>query len=346
MSVHPILRFPGQAILSDVTRANGALVAVGYVPPDWTPAAWTSSNGLDWLLRPIAPTAFTFPVALTSDSSGDLVTVGRSSDLPMAWTSTDGAEWQGHEVPVLGGTTAERMTAITATSSGYVAGGSVGPELSERHARFWTSNDGAAWEPVADDATSFADAEVRAITAFGDGFVAVGVLGPARHPTGAVAWISSDGQTLIRIDDPAFADAVVSSIVVPPFGGLLAVGSDIEKKAALAWLSSDGRHWRRITAGDYGDQRNLWMTDVAAIGDQVIAVGTAQATQRSSATAWTSVDGVSWVQSHNAAVFEQVELFAITAGGPGAVSVGVFGGPDSAVPAILVTPGAGNLRVP
>src|SRR6185437_13751903 len=34
--VHPILRFAGQAILSDVTQANGTLVAVGYVPPDWT----------------------------------------------------------------------------------------------------------------------------------------------------------------------------------------------------------------------------------------------------------------------------------------------------------------------
>ena len=40
--VHPILRFAGQAVPSDVTETDGKLVAIGYVPPDWTPAAWTS----------------------------------------------------------------------------------------------------------------------------------------------------------------------------------------------------------------------------------------------------------------------------------------------------------------
>jgi hypothetical protein len=346
VSVHPILRFPGQAILADVTETQGALVAVGYVPPDWIPAAWTSSNGLDWVLHPIDPTAFTFPVALANGSRGNLVAVGRSAGDPVAWTSSDGATWQLHQVAVLGGSEPERMTAVAATNSGYVAGGSFGPELFDRHARFWTSPDGATWDPVADDATAFADAEVTAIAASGDGLVAVGVLGPAQHRTGAVAWTSSDGRSWTRVDDPAFADAVVASIIVPPSGGLLAVGSDIAKKAALAWLSPNGQHWQRIVAGDYGDQRHLWMTDVAAIGDQVIAVGTAQANQRSSATSWTSADGVRWVQAHPSSVFEQVELLAVAAGGPGAVSVGVFGGPDSAVPAILVSPGSGPLRVP
>jgi hypothetical protein len=238
------------------------------------------------------------------------------------------------------------MTTVVATTFGYLAGGSAGPEFFDRHARFWTSRDGATWVAVPDDEAAFADAEVTSITPFGDSYVAVGVLGPAQHHTGAVAWTSSDGQTWARIDDPAFDNGVASSVIVPPFGGLLAVGSDIDKKAALAWISADGHQWKRITAGDYGDRRNLWMTDVAAIGDRVIAVGTSQASQRGSATSWVSADGVSWEQAHSASVFEQVELLAISAGGPGAVTVGVFGGPDSAVPAILVTPASGNLRVP
>jgi len=344
--VHPILRTWGQAILSDVTQAEGNLVAVGYVPPDWTPAAWTSSNGLDWAYRKMDSTAFTFPVAVTSGSGGTLVAVGRRMNDPVAWTSSDGATWQLHEVPVLGGTAAERMTAVVATDFGYVAGGSAGPELFERHARFWTSRDGSTWDPVPDDATAFADAEVTAISAFRNGYVAVGVLGNVQHHTGAVAWTSLDGLTWRRIDDNAFAGGVASSIIVAPFGGLLAVGSDVDRKAALAWISPDGEHWQRITARDYGDRRNLWMTDVAAIGDRVIAVGTSQATQRASATSWVSTDGISWEQAHTAPILEQVELLAVSAGGPGAVAVGVFGGPDSAVPTILLTPGSGDLKQP
>jgi hypothetical protein len=172
------------------------------------------------------------------------------------------------------------------------------------------------------------------------------VLGPAQHHTGGVAWTSSNGQTWTRIDDPAFEDAVPSSIIVAPFGGLLAVGSDIERKAALAWLSPDGEHWKKVVAGDYGDRRNLWMTDVAAVGDRVIAVGTSQATQRASATSWISADGIIWEQAHTAPILEQLELYAVTAGGPGAVSVGAFGGPDSAVPRVLLTPGLGDLEKP
>jgi len=344
--VHPILRFAGQAILADVIDVGGTLVAVGYVPPDWTPASWTSSNSLDWAYHPFGSTAFTFPVALTSGPGGALVAVGRRVHDPVAWTSSDGASWQLHDVSILGGTAAERMTAVTATDFGYLAGGSAGPELFERHARFWTSGDGVTWDPVADDQATFADAEVTAITTLGNGFVAVGVLGPAQHHTGGVAWTSPDGQRWTRIDDPAFDDAVVSSVIVSPFGGVLAVGSNIEKKAALAWTSADGQHWQRITAGDYGDKRNLWMTDVAAVRDRVVGVGTAQATQRASATAWVSTDGVHWEQAHPSPIFEQVELLAVTAGGPGAVAVGVFGGPDSAVPRVLLTPGLGDLKQP
>lgn len=344
---HPILRFPGQAILADVLESDGKLLTVGYVPPDWTPAAWTSSDGLSWAYHEIGATPFTFPVALArggGDGGGTIVAVGRQVSDPVAWTSADGVTWQIHEVPSLGGKGAERMNAVVATSSGYVAGGSAGPELFDRHARFWTSPDGVTWQPVADDPVAFADAEVTSIASLGDTLVAVGALGPAQHRTGGVAWTSTDGTSWTRIDDPVFHDAFVASIIVAPFGGVLAVGSDIGKNVALAWLSDDGHVWRKVIAGDYGDRRHLWMTDVAAIGQAVVAVGTSQATQRAAATSWISTDGVAWEQAGLASTFEQVELFAVSKGGPGVISVGVFGGPDSAVPAILVSPGSGNLR--
>ena len=343
---HPILRFPGQAIFTDATNGQGTLVAVGYVPPDFTPAAWTSSNGLTWAYHAIDSTAFTFPVAVASGAEGGFVAVGRRVKDAVAWTSSHGARWEIHEVPTLGGADAERMNAVVATSVGFVAGGSAGPEGFERHARFWTSPDGVRWDPVADQLEAFADAEVTGLTQFRNGLVAVGVLGSAQHHTGSVAWTSPDGRTWTRVEDPAFAGGVAASVIAAPFGGLLAVGTDLDRKAALVWLSPDGRRWTKVTAGDYGDKRNLWMTDVVAVGDRVIAVGTSQASQRPSATSWVSVEGTHWDQAEALPVLGQVEFLAVAADGPRAIALGRFGGPDSAVPTIMVTPGSGDLAAP
>jgi len=341
--VHPMLRIPGQAMIVDVAPLPaGGFVAVGYVPPDWVPAAWTSSDGLSWSIHFMATTTFTFPVSLTVGANGTAVAVGRSGKLPVAWTSADGSAWQEHPVPVLGGDgVAERMTSIVTREDGYVAGGSVGPELFERHARFWTSADGADWKPVADDPDAFANAEVRAITKFGDGFVAVGVVGTAQHPSGAVAWISADGSTWSRVDDPSFVDGIAVAVVPAPFGGVVAVGSDVGRREAVAWTSADGRRWTKAPSEASREHSGgfAWMTDVVAIGDTVIGIGDYQGLQRGTATAWVSRDGMSWVQARSAPVQEQGEFYAITPGGPGAIVVGSFGAPDSYVPTIWLSPG-------
>lgn len=341
--VHPMLRIPGQAMIVDVAPLpSGGFVAVGYVPPDWIPAAWTSSDGLTWSIHFMGTTTFTFPVSVAVGADGTVVAVGRSGSLPVAWTSADGVAWQEHEVPVLGGNgIAERMTTIVARANGYVAGGSVGPELFDRHARHWTSPDGVAWTPVPDDPATFANAEVRSITTFGDGFVAVGVVGTAQKASGAVAWTSADGSSWTRVDDPSFLDGIAVSVVAAPFGGLVAVGSDVARREAVAWTSPDGRRWTR--APDEASREHsggfAWMTDVVSIGDVVIGVGDYQGLQRGTATSWVSRDGLTWAQSRSAPVQEQGEFYAITRGGPGAIVVGSFGAPDSYVPTIWLSPG-------
>jgi hypothetical protein len=341
--VHPMLRIPGQAMVVDVApRLAGGFVAVGYVPPDWVPAAWTSSDGLSWSIHFMATTTFTFPVSLAVGADGTAVAVGRSGKLPVAWTSADGVAWQEHSVPVLGGEgVAERMTTIVTGKHGYVAGGSVGPELFDRHARFWTSADGADWRPVPDDPTAFANAEVRAITRFGDGFVAVGVVGTAQRPSGAVAWTSTDGSTWSRVDDPSFVDGIAVAVVPAPFGGLVAIGSDVGRREAVAWRSADGRRWTRAPNEASREHSGgfAWMTDVIAIGDTVIGIGDYQGLQRGTATSWVSHDGMSWVQARSSPVQEQGEFYAITPGGPGVIVVGSFGAPDSYVPTIWLSPG-------
>jgi hypothetical protein len=341
---HPILRIPGQAMIADVTPLPGhGFVAVGYVPPDWIPVAWTSPDGLTWSIHlTMGATDFTFPVSVAGGADGTVAAVGRSGPKPVAWTSADGAAWQQHAVSLLDGSgVAERMTTIAAGSHGYVAGGSVGPELFDRHARLWTSTDGTEWAPVPDDPVVFANAEVRAITPFGEGFVAVGVVGEAQHPSGAVAWTSADGSKWTRVEDPSFSDGVAVSVVPAPFGGLVAVGSDVGRKEAVAWTSPDGRRWTRAPSEPSREHSGgfVWMTDVVAIGDSVIGIGDYQGLQRGTATSWVSRDGTHWAQARSAPVQEQGEFYAITPGGPGAIVVGSFGAPDSYVPTIWLSPG-------
>jgi hypothetical protein len=339
---HPILRIPGQAMMADVVGLpDGGFVAVGYVPPDWTPAAWTSPDGETWSIHTIGTTGFTFPVSVAVGGDGTLVAVGRAGQVPVAWTSTDGVLWNQHAVPVLEGLNlAERMTTVSATAHGFVAGGSAGPELFDRHARFWTSPDGLEWRSVPDDPAAFANAEVRAITTYGDGLVAVGVVGSAQVPTGAVAWTSTDASTWTRIDDPALYGGKAVAVTAAPFGGLVAVGSDLDRREAVAWTTADGRRWTRAPSEASRQQQGfVWMTDATAIGETVIAIGEYQGLQRGTATAWVSGDGTHWDRARTAPVQEQGEFYAITPAGPGVIVVGSFGAPDSYVPTVWLSPG-------
>lgn len=319
----------------------GGFVAVGYVPPDWVPAAWTSSDGVNWSLHAMGTTAFTFPVSLAAGADGGVVAVGRSGQMPVAWTSVDGVAWTPHPVPLLeGGEVAERMTTVVASERGYVVGGSVGPELLDRHARFWTSADGIDWRPVPDDSVAFANSEVRSITKIDDGFVAVGVVGTVQKHSGAVAWTSADGLTWARVDDPSFADGVAVAIVTAPFGGLVAVGSDVDRREAVAWTSPDGHRWTRAPRDvSLEDPGYVWMSDIVAIGETVVAIGGYQPLQRGTATSWVSRDGIHWERARSAPVQQQGEFYAITPGGPGAIVVGAFGGPDSYAPRVWLSPG-------
>jgi len=340
-SGHP-LHFPGQAMMADVAvLPSGGLASVGYVYPGWHPTSWTSTDGRAWDLHPIADTEFTFPVAMAVGPDGHLVAVGRSGSSPLAWTSADGTAWAPHLVATLGdGSVAERMTTVVATPDGFIAGGSVGPELLDRHARFWTSPDGIDWQPVADDPAAFAEAEVRAIARLADGYVATGVTGSVQDVTGSTAWTSPDGRTWTRHDDPALRAGRAIALASPPWGGIVAVGSDRTEDEALAWTSSDGVSWAlapsEASRQYYGKIR---MTDVTVAGGELVAIGNYVGVQRGTATSWVSTDGRHWAKAHVAPIQQQVELYAIAAAGPGVVAVGSFGAPDDYIPTVLLSPG-------
>ncbi len=129
-------------------------------------------------------------------------------------------------------------------------------------------------------------------------------------------------------------------MVEAPFGGLVAVGSDLDRREAVAWTSPDGRVWTRAPTERSREWPGgfVWMTDVAVFGGSVIAIGDYQGLQRGTGTSWVSRDGIHSIQARSAPVQEQGEFYAITEGGPGAIVVGSFGAPDSYVPAIWLSP--------
>jgi hypothetical protein len=234
------------------------------------------------------------------------------------------------------------MTSVVASAQGFVAGGSVGPELLDRHARFWTSSEGATWTPVPDDDAAFANAEVRSVTTLASGgFVAVGVVGTFQQPTGAVAWTSADGRSWKRIDAGAFEGGIAVSVVQAANNTVIAVGSDLDRRNAVVWTSPNaGASWSR--SPDEASRQHsggyAWMTDVTVVGDQLIAVGTLQGHQRGTAISWVSKDGEAWQQAHAAPVQEGAEFYAVTGNGYGALVVGDFGAPDSYVPEVWQSP--------
>jgi photosystem II stability/assembly factor-like uncharacterized protein len=348
LSGHPA-HFPGQAVMADVAWTGTEYVSIGYVSPGWTPIAWTSPDGDHWTIQRIGDTEFTFPVGIAVGQSGGVVAVGRSGPRPIAWTSPDGQRWASHGVPTLGTAgVAERMTTIVVTPDGYLAGGSVGPETLERHARYWRSPDGADWTPVADDPTAFADAEVRSIVRNASGYVAVGLLGTAVEPTGSLAWTSADGEHWARVDDPDLAKGRVASLVVRPDGGLLAVGADLDRHGAAIWTSTDGRTWD-LAPGEASRRQNgsMRMSDVASVDDRYIAVGDFAVLQYSTMGVWTSTDLAHWTAAADIPAFQGAEPYAIAAGPvgtsggattPGLVVVGSFGNPDDYIPTVWVSP--------
>jgi len=347
--------FPGQAVIDDVAASGSGdrLVAVGYVGigGDWRARAWSSTDGRTWHLAVLDDRSASFAVAITVAPDGAFVAVGHVGSLAAAWRSADGRSWTAGRVASLvmaddGGAAgsrapeeAERMTAVLRTSTGLIAGGSVGPELGGRRARFWRSTDGDEWLPVPDEEAQFAGYEVRSIVDAGTGLTATGDGGHG-SPGPSVAWTSPDGLRWDRHDDAALAQGHVVAVADAPTAGVVAVGSDLDEREAVSWTSPDGVTWAkaptepsRLHAGE-----KIRMTDVVTTPAGLVAIGNYVGMQYGTGASWLSADALHWTMGPDQPTLGQGEPEAVITWRDQLVMVGSRGAPDNYIPTVWIGP--------
>ena len=186
---------------------------------------------------------------------------------------------------------------MAAGASAVVVSGQTGDSES-----IWVSTDpsGLGWS-LLDGALGAGDIRVGSITAYGDGFVAVGTEDDAR----AAVWVSADGTEWRRIpDQPSFSDVpwIWMQAVASNNDQLVAVGkheADGHLRAA-AWTSTDGETWTRLDGPFHGDPAHLQqqMEGVITTANGYIAFGwEAENWSGIRAAIWTSEDGTTWTRA-------------------------------------------------
>jgi hypothetical protein len=215
-----------------------------------------------------------------------------------------------------GGPPRAHTHAVTAGGPGLVAVGAY--DAFDDKADIWTSSDGRTWRRV--PGTQLGPGVINDVTTGGPGLVAVGN-GNAGRFQGAV-WTSRDGLIWSREpNDPIFDGTSIAAIGAGG-PGLVAVGNRNH-----AWFSSDGLTWERASVptvptdvypGDNGRTPQVYMTDVAAAGDRLVAVGWAMMSDNSEqVVAWTSADGMTWTGVPlDPEVFPDSSSFKSVTGGP------------------------------
>ncbi len=183
---------------------------------------------------------------------------------------------------------------MTAGGPGLVAVGAY--DAYDAMADIWTSSDGRTWSRVIGQ--ELGPGVINDVTCGGPGLVAVGDGEGDGSARGAV-WTSRDGLAWSRApDDPVFGRGWIKAVTAGG-PGLVAVGFPHR-----AWFSPDGLTWTRASVppvppdvypGDNGQTPQVYLDDVAAAGDRLVAVGGMMMNDEShQAVVWISADGMTW----------------------------------------------------
>lgn len=273
-------------------------------------AVWTSTDSREWERTTVRPSAGITNETMEAVASTDagLVAVGQVGHGPEGdaglWRLVDG-EWQASRPPEMGGTHEQWASEIAVGEGGIlVAGGE--NAWGEVRPRLWFSADGDEWSSVDGGPGGPFDAPgeeaVRAVTAVGAGFVAVGWRSVDNEQDG-VAWFSPDGESWEEVDDPELAqEGRQALLTVAVVDGVVVAGGYVDDVAGqgkpAVWRSADGRGWNPpvtklpMSLNRIG-VRDLAVRSLSVSGERMVAAGGNDWRPH----VWTSDDaGVTWKQ--------------------------------------------------
>ena len=258
--------------VTDLAEVDGRLVAIGrFGMMDTDQVAWvtwTSDDGGDtWTEHRDGPS----PHALRAVASGGPGLIGAGWDYsgttPFdAWiaVSDDGVEWEKVSTTF---ETSEIHALVVVDDRIIAVGATYDDELERLPTARYSDDGGESWTapevPRGDGEESLYDVVVT-----DDGLVAIG----GGLDTGAVAWISADGESWERI---AIVDGAEGRGLALVDAGFVAIGNVLGQEFGdfgpeLGWTSVDGQAWE--TGQEIGDG-SVQMLAVGGEGSTVVAGG-------------------------------------------------------------------------
>jgi hypothetical protein len=256
-------------------------------------AVWTSDDGRGWDRADIDLTDRKVSESMSAAARfGDgLLAVGRLGDegaTDAAIWRADGDSWTMTAPPEMGGKHDQWAFDVAAGPSGVlVAGGE--SAWGEIRPRLWFSPDGESWRSVdggpGGPLDSTGEESIQAISAFGQGFVAVGWRDLNGEQDG-IAWYSADGVSWEQLTAPSLGGPGRQNVqsVTAVGNTLVAGGFGVDATGQgrpVVWLSNDGRTWgeRSAVLPLHDDGRNaasdmtIRSFSVSADGSEILAAG-------------------------------------------------------------------------
>lgn len=288
-------------------------------------------------------------------AGGEQVAAGSAGRAPALWSASDG-HWVPSTVSAPAAWRPGSLTSVVHGSAGWLAVGNAGPSVppaplaqpappalaspaAPSAGVVMTSADGRTWLPEVTTQPLTAPGTTLAQAAAGPpGYVVVGSAATPGGGPGVAAWYSAGLSTWARATITGAGPAGTGGLmlgVTADRSGFVAAGSS--GSAPAMWASPTGSHWLLTRLPLPAGAASAVLTQVAAVGGRVVAVGdasrTAVAGRHVAGTvpfaAVSGDDGRTWREVILRAPAGPAAITALTAAGSGFVAAGLSGVPGN-----------------